>query len=229
MAISILYEDNHLIAVNKPSGALVQGDKSGDIPISDDIKAYIKEKYDKPGEVFLGTIHRLDRPASGVVIFAKTSKALTRMNALFKTNDIRKTYWAVVQNPPHPESGKVISYSIKDRVKLKAKVFKNQVPDSKLCSLDYQIIKESDRYYLLQIQLHTGRYHQIRSQLAFIGSPIKGDLKYGFPRSNPNAGIHLHARSLEFIHPVKKTPISITAPVPENDKHWQAFERDSTT
>ncbi|MCO5249125.1 MAG: RNA pseudouridine synthase [Chitinophagales bacterium] len=227
MALSILYEDNHLIVVNKPSGVLVQGDKTGDVPISDDIKAYIKEKYNKQGEVFLGTIHRLDRPVSGIVVFAKTSKALSRMNELFKANEVKKTYWAVVQNPPQPEIGKIISYSLKDSEKLKAKVFKEAVPDSKMCSLDYKTLQKSEKYYLLEVHLHTGRYHQIRSQLAFIGCPIKGDIKYGYPRTNPNAGIHLHARKLEFVHPIRKVPITVIAPTPQDDILWKTFEENS--
>lgn len=223
-SLSVLYEDNHLIIINKPPGALVQGDKTGDAPISDDVKQYIKEKYNKPGDVFLGVIHRLDRPVSGIVIFARTSKALTRMNEMFKKKEIQKTYWAVVQNPPKETSGTITTYTIKDSLMLKAKVYSKEVPKSKLCILDYKVIQESDRYYLLEVLPHTGRYHQIRSQLSYIGSPIKGDIKYGYPRTNPNGSIQLHARKIEFIHPVSKESISVTAPVPLNDVLWQSFE-----
>ena len=225
MHLSILYEDNHLIAVNKPSGKLVQGDKTGDIPLSEDVKGYIKEKYEKPGDVFLGVIHRLDRPVSGVVIFAKTSKALTRMNALFRDKEIQKTYWAIVKNAPKLPSGTVQTYTIKDSQKLKAKVYAQEVAGSKICILDYKILTQSDHYFLLEIKPHTGRYHQIRSQLAYIGSPIKGDLKYGFPRSNPDASISLHARSIEFIHPIRKEKILIEAPVSREDKLWLDLEQ----
>jgi 23S rRNA pseudouridine1911/1915/1917 synthase len=222
--LSVLYEDNHLIIINKPSGALVQGDKTGDAPISDDVKQYIKDKYNKPGDVFLGVIHRLDRPVSGIVIFARTSKALTRMNEIFKDKEIQKTYWAVVQNPPKETSGTITTYTIKDSLMLKAKVYSKEVPKSKICILDYKVIQESDRYYLLEVLPHTGRYHQIRSQLSYIGSPIKGDIKYGYPRTNPNGSIQLHARRIEFIHPVSKEKITVTAPVPKDDVLWQSFE-----
>jgi 23S rRNA pseudouridine1911/1915/1917 synthase len=222
--LSVLYEDNHLIIINKPSGALVQGDKTGDAPISDDVKQYIKDKYNKPGDVFLGVIHRLDRPVSGIVIFARTSKALTRMNEMFKDKEIQKTYWAVVQNPPKETSGTITTYTIKDSLMLKAKVYSKEVPKSKICILDYKVIQESDRYYLLEVLPHTGRYHQIRSQLSYIGSPIKGDIKYGYPRTNPNGSIQLHARRIEFIHPVSKEKITVTAPVPKDDVLWQSFE-----
>ncbi len=221
MSISVLYEDNHLIIINKPAGALVQGDKTGDAPITDEVKKYIKEKYKKPGDVFLGVVHRLDRPVSGIVIFARTSKALERMNALFKEKKIQKTYWAVVLNPPKPEKGTISTYTIKDSAKLKAKVFSKEVAGSKLCILDYQIIHQSDRYYLIEVSPQTGRYHQIRSQLAFIGSPIKGDIKYGFARTNQNGSIHLHARKIEFTHPVSKESVSVTAPVPQDDSLWR--------
>jgi 23S rRNA pseudouridine1911/1915/1917 synthase len=222
--LSVLYEDNHIIIINKPSGALVQGDKTGDAPISDDVKQYIKDKYNKPGDVFLGVIHRLDRPVSGIVIFARTSKALTRMNEMFKDKEIQKTYWAVVQNPPKETSGTITTYTIKDSLLLKAKVYSKEVPKSKICILDYKVIQESDRYFLLEVLPHTGRYHQIRSQLSYIGSPIKGDIKYGYPRTNPNGSIQLHARRIEFIHPVSKEKITVTAPVPKDDVLWQSFE-----
>lgn len=224
MALSVLYEDNHLIIINKPSGALVQGDKTGDVPISEDVKQYIKEKYNKPGDVFLGVVHRLDRPVSGIVIFARTSKALERMNALFKEKKVQKTYWAVVQNPPKLHNGTIHTYTIKDSIKLKAKVFDKEIPGSKLCTLDYQIINQTDRYYLLEVLPHTGRYHQIRSQLSHIQSPIKGDIKYGFARTNSDGSIHLHARKIDFVHPVSKIQISVTAPVPQYDNLWKDLE-----
>lgn len=224
MSLTVLYEDNHLIIINKPSGALVQGDKTGDAPISDDVKKYIKYKYNKPGDVFLGVIHRLDRPVSGIVIFARTSKALERMNQLFKDKKIQKTYWAVVQKAPEPSNGTIQTYTIKDSVKLKAKVYTREVPGSKLCVLDYQLISTSERYFLLEVLPHTGRYHQIRSQLSHIGSPIKGDIKYGFPRTNHDGSIHLHARKIEFIHPISKELISVTAPVPQKDPLWRDLE-----
>lgn len=222
--LSILYEDNHLIIINKPAGALVQGDKTGDAPISDDVKKYIKEKYQKPGDVFLGVIHRLDRPVSGIVIFARTSKALERMNALFKEKKIQKTYWAVVQIPPKEEQGTITTYTIKDAEKLKAKVFSKEVNGSKQCVLDYQVLLKSERYFLIEVQPHTGRYHQIRSQLSYIGSPIKGDIKYGYARTNNGGFIYLHARKIDFIHPVSKEHIQVTAPVPQHDKLWKDIE-----
>ncbi|MCO5234127.1 MAG: RluA family pseudouridine synthase [Chitinophagales bacterium] len=223
-SVSILYEDNHLIIVNKPAGALVQGDKTGDAPISEEVKEYIKAKYNKPGEVFLGVIHRLDRPVSGIVIFARTSKALERMNALFKEKKVQKTYWAVVQNPPLEQQGTIKTYTIKDAEKLKAKTFSKEVNGSKLCILDYQNILSSERYCLLEVLPHTGRYHQIRSQLSYIGSPIKGDIKYGYSRTNKGGFIYLHARKINFIHPVSKETINITAPVPQQDKLWRDLE-----
>jgi len=224
MPVSVLYEDNHLIIINKPAGALVQGDKSGDTPISDAVKAYIKEKYNKPGEVFLGVIHRLDRPVSGIVVFARTSKALERMNELFRDKKVQKTYWAVVGNLPAPEAGQIVTYTIKDSAKLKARMYQQEVKGSKLCVLDYRLLTASERYFLLEVQPHTGRYHQIRAQLAFIGCPIRGDIKYGYPRTNSDGSIHLHARAIEFIHPVSKEPISVKAPVPQEDVIWKAME-----
>jgi 23S rRNA pseudouridine1911/1915/1917 synthase len=224
MTPEILYEDNHLIIVNKPAGALAQGDQSGDAPMAEHVKAYIKEKYGKPGEVFLGVVHRLDRPVSGVLIFARTSKALERMNALFRDKQVRKTYWAVVYKTPQPEAGTLEHYLSKDAQKLKAKVFSKPSGDAKLCVLDYRLIAQSDRYTLLEIQPHTGRYHQIRAQLSHIGCPIKGDIKYGSPRTNENGGIHLHARKVSFLHPVRKEKIEVTAPLPSADAVWKIFE-----
>ncbi len=219
----VLFEDNHFIAVNKCSSEIVQGDKTGDAPMSDDIKKFLKEKYDKPGNVFCGVIHRIDRPVSGVVLFAKTSKGLSRMNEKFSTRDVQKTYWAIVKNRPEKTSGELIHYLIKDEKKNKSMAHLKEVRDSKLSKLSYKIIAESERYFLLEIDPQTGRHHQIRAQLSAMGSPIKGDLKYGFDRSNPDGSISLHARKLTFIHPINESPIEITAPVPD-DKLWLAFQ-----
>jgi 23S rRNA pseudouridine1911/1915/1917 synthase len=220
--LQILHEDNHLIVVNKRAGDLVQGDKTGDKPLSEVVKEYIKEKYNKPGEVFLGVVHRLDRPTTGIVVFARTSKALTRMNELFSNRETQKTYWAIVKNKPqHPED-KLVHYLKRNEKNNTSKAHTKEVPESKLASLDYKIIKELHHYFALEIHLHTGRHHQIRAQLSAIGSPIKGDLKYGFDRSNPDGGIHLHARKLAFIHPVSKENIIIVAAVP-NDAIWNAI------
>lgn len=221
--MTVLYEDNHIIAVNKTCNEIVQGDKTGDEPLLDVVKRYIKEKYNKPGEVFLGLPHRLDRPTSGVVLFARTSKALVRLNAMFQTHDqIQKTYWAIVGNCPSPEQGRLVHYLRRVEKENKSYLAKPGGKDVKEARLSYQLIAKSDRYHLLEIHLETGRHHQIRCQLAAIGCPIKGDLKYGAPRSNPDGGISLHAREISFIHPVSKQPITITAPVP-NDSLWQAF------
>lgn len=222
-AIDVLYEDNHLIIINKPSGALVQSDQTGDSPISDDVKAYIKEKYQKPGDVYLGVVHRIDRPVSGVVLFARTSKALERMNEQFRDKVVQKTYWAVVGKEPKPTQANLKHFTLKDSVKLKAKMFPNEVNGSKICELDYKLIGSSERYFLLEVLPYTGRYHQIRAQLAYVGMPIKGDVKYGYPRTNDNIGIHLHARKLSFTHPVTKANIEVTAPVPNDDIVWHAF------
>lgn len=221
--MTILYEDNHIIAVNKTCNEIVQGDKTGDTPLLDVVKAYIKEKYNKPGEVFLGLPHRLDRPTSGVVLFARTSKALVRLNAMFQTHDaIQKTYWAITANCPNPTEGRLVHYLRRVEKENKSYVAKPGGKDVKEARLRYRLIAKSDRYHLLEIALETGRHHQIRCQLAAIGCPIKGDLKYGAPRSNPDGGISLHARSISFIHPVSKEPITITAPVPA-DALWQAL------
>ena len=224
--MKVLYEDNHIIVVNKQSGEIVQGDKTGDTPLSDIVKAWLKEKYNKPGNVFLGVVHRLDRPVSGIVLFAKTSKALPRLNKLFAEHEkVRKTYWAIVANKPPQESGTLTHWLTRNEKTNTAKAYDHEVPNSKKAVLDYQLIAASDRYYLLEIQLHTGRHHQIRCQLAKIGCPIKGDLKYGAPRSNPDGSICLHARHLELEHPVSHEIISITAPVPQ-DALWQAFAKE---
>ena len=219
--LQILHEDNHIIVINKRVGDIVQGDKTGDKPLSDVVKEYIKEKYNKPGEVFLGVVHRLDRPTTGIVVFAKTSKALTRLNELFSNRETQKTYWAIVKNKPSKAEDKLIHYLKRNEKNNTSKAHLKEVPESKIASLDYKIIKELNNYFALEINLHTGRHHQIRAQLQSIGCPIKGDLKYGFDRSNPDGGIHLHARKLVFIHPVSKEKIEISAPVPD-DVVWKA-------
>lgn len=221
--LNIIYEDNHLIAVNKTVHDLVQRDKTGDLALIDHIKAYLKEKYKKPGEVFLGIPHRLDRPVSGVVVFAKTSKALSRMNELFRSKETKKTYWAIVKEKPEKESDTLIHFMRKDPQKNKSFCYPKEKSGSKRAELSYELIGNSDNFYLLQVNLKTGRHHQIRAQLAKMGCPIRGDLKYGFPRSNPDGGISLHARSLSFVHPVKKEAIEIIAEVPDNDKVWRFF------
>ena len=220
--LQVLHEDNHLIIVNKRVGDIVQGDKTGDKPLSDIVKEYIKDKYNKPGEVFLGVVHRLDRPTSGIVVFARTSKALSRMNELFSSRETKKTYWAIVKNKPLKIQDKLVHYLKRNEKNNTSKAHIKEVPDSKLASLDYTLIKELTSYFALEINLHTGRHHQIRAQLSAIGSPIKGDLKYGFDRSNPDGGIHLHARKLQFVHPVSKENIEIIASTP-NDVIWNAL------
>ena len=229
--MQVLYEDNHIIAVSKTCHEIVQGDKTGDTPLSEMVKAYIKEKYQKPGEVFLGVTHRLDRPTTGVVLFARTSKALTRLNAMFQSHEqIRKTYWAIVDPTHSPLQGegkevmrRLENYLWRNEKQNKSFVVKPGTKDAKRAVLSYKPIAHTDRYTLLEINLETGRHHQIRCQLAAIGLPIKGDLKYGAKRSNPDGGISLHARKIEFVHPVSKQVISITAPVPE-DALWRALE-----
>ena len=220
--LQILHEDNHLIVINKRVGDIVQGDKTGDKPLSDVVKEYIKDKYNKPGEVFLGVVHRLDRPTTGIVVFARTSKALSRMNELFSNRETQKTYWAIVKNKPSKSEDKLEHFLKRNEKNNTSKAHIKEVPDSKLASLDYKIIAELNNYVALEINLHTGRHHQIRAQLQAIGSPIKGDLKYGFDRSNPDGGIHLHARKLIYIHPVSKENIEIIAPTP-NDAIWNAI------
>ncbi len=219
--LQVLYEDNHIIIVNKRPGDIVQGDKTGDKPLSDVVKEYIAEKYDKPGAVYLGVVHRLDRPTSGIVVFARTSKALPRLNTLFAEKEAKKTYWAVVKNQPPKESDTLTHWLKRNPKQNKSYANKNEVPDSKKAILDYRVIKKLDNYYLLEIDLHTGRHHQIRSQLSSIGSVIKGDLKYGAGRSNKDGSIHLHARKLTFIHPVKKELLTVIAP-PPSDSIWDA-------
>ena len=220
--LQILHEDNHIIVINKRVGDIVQGDKTGDKPLSEVVKEYIKDKYNKPGEVFLGVVHRLDRPTTGIVVFARTSKALTRMNELFSNRETQKTYWAIVKNKPLNSKDKLVHFLKRNEKNNTSKAHLKEVPESKLASLDYIIIAALQNYYALEINLHTGRHHQIRAQLAAIGSPIKGDLKYGFDRSNPDGGIHLHARKLTFIHPVSKEILQIIAPTPM-DSVWNAI------
>lgn len=214
--LQILHEDNHIIVVNKRVGDIVQGDKTGDKPLSEIVKAYIKDKYSKPGEVFLGVVHRLDRPTTGIVVFARTSKALTRLNEMFSARETQKTYWAVVKNKPEKQEDTLVHFLKRNEKNNTSKAHLKEIPESKIAKLDYKIIRELNSYFVLEINLHTGRHHQIRAQLAAIGCPIKGDLKYGFDRSNPDGGIHLHARKLAFVHPVSKEEIEILAPTPKN-------------
>ncbi|MFD0760757.1 RluA family pseudouridine synthase [Lutibacter aestuarii] len=219
--LQILFEDNHLIIVNKQSGDIVQGDKTGDQPLSDIIKEYIKKNYNKPGNVFLGVVHRLDRPTTGVVVFARTSKALERFNKMLRNKEVHKTYWAVVKNKPKNSKDSLTSYLKKNPKNNKSTSYSSEIEGSKKAILHYKVLKSLTNYHLLEVDLETGRHHQIRCQLASIGSPIKGDLKYGFNRSNKDASIHLHARKIEFIHPVSKENISIVAPTPK-DVIWDA-------
>lgn len=219
----ILFEDNHIIAVNKRSSDLAQGDKSGDTSLDSIIKEYIARKYSKPGEAFLGVVHRLDRPVSGVIVYARTSKALQRLNELFRTNKVKKTYLAVVKERPPEDRATITHYLRKNEKQNKTYVYDKEVKGSKKASLTYRLAGRSDRYYLLEIELHTGRHHQIRAQLARIGCPVKGDLKYGYDRSNEDGSISLMARRLEFMHPVKKQNIVITAPLPDNNI-WSYFK-----
>jgi len=225
--MEVIYEDNHIIVVNKTVNEIVQGDKTGDEPLVDKVKKYIKEKYNKPGEVFLGVVHRLDRPTSGIVIFARTSKALSRLNEMFRNGDVHKTYWAITANCPKEDSGILENYLKKNEKLNKSFIANPQDKEAKKAVLKYQIISKSDRYYLFEINLLTGRHHQIRCQLSSIGCPVKGDLKYGYPRSNPDGGLSLHARKVEFVHPVSKKEISIVADVPKNDKLWEFFQSNA--
>jgi 23S rRNA pseudouridine1911/1915/1917 synthase len=221
--LEVLFEDNHIIIINKKAGDITQGDKTGDKPLSDVVKEYVKDKYNKPGNVFIGTVHRLDRPTSGIVIFARTSKALERLNKMLRDKTIHKTYWAIVKINPKKEKDTLVNFLKKDPKRNKSFVYKKEIEGSKKATLHYKIIKKLDRYFLLEIDLETGRHHQIRTQLSFIGSPIKGDLKYGFDRSNKDGSISLHARKIEFIHPVSKENISIIAPTP-NDAIWNVCD-----
>ena len=222
--LEVLYEDNHIIIVNKRVGDIVQGDKTGDKPLSEVVKEYLKEKHQKPGAVFLGVVHRLDRPTTGIVLFAKTSKALSRLNESFKNRETQKTYWAVVKNTPIHEQQTLVHYLVRNPKNNTSKAHIKEVPNSKKASLTYTVFKKLKNYAALEIELHTGRHHQIRSQLSQIGSPIKGDLKYGADRSNPDGGIHLHARRLVFLHPVSKDEIKITAATPD-EVIWNEISR----
>ena len=224
--MTVLYEDNHIIAVNKTCNEIVQGDNTGDTPLSETVKTYIKQKYNKPGEVFLGVTHRLDRPTSGVVLFARTSKALTRLNEMFKSHEqIKKTYWAIVQGCPKVPEARLENWLVRNEAQNKSYIAKPGAKEAKQAILSYKTLVKGEHYTLLEVNLETGRHHQIRCQLAAIGCPIKGDLKYGAKRSNPDGGICLHARKIEFIHPVKKENICITAPVPD-DALWRALTQD---
>lgn len=223
--MEVIYEDNHIIAVNKTCKEIVQGDKTGDTPLSETLKLWLKEKYCKPWNVFLGVTHRLDRPVSGVVVFAKTSKALSRMNEMFREGDVKKSYWAIVKNCPPQEEDELIHWLVRNEKQNKSFAYDREKPGAKKAILHYKVVSKSDNYFLLEIDLKTGRHHQIRSQLAKIGCPIKGDLKYGYPRSNPDGGICLHARSVSFIHPVSKELVEIKADVPI-DTLWQVLTKD---
>lgn len=226
--IEVIYEDNHLIAVNKASGDITQGDKTGDIPLPEKLKTWLAEKYNKTGNVFCGVIHRLDRPTSGLVIFSKTSKALARMNALFKNHQVQKVYWAIVEQKPPLSEAHLMDYLKKNPKENKSAVVKESVEGAKKAILDYKVLASSDRYFLLEVKPKTGRHHQIRTQLSNIGCVIKGDLKYGAKRPNKDRSISLHARAISFIHPVKKETIHITAKVPQHDNLWTWFENEIT-
>lgn len=221
--MDVLYEDNHIIVVNKSSSEIVQGDKTGDKPLSEKVKEYLKEKYNKPGNVFVGVVHRLDRPVSGIVLFAKTSKALSRLNEMFRKGEVDKKYWAIVKSLPTPPVGKLTHFLVRNEKQNKSYAYNQPKAAGKKAELEYKLIGESDNYYLLEINLLTGRHHQIRSQLSKMGCPIKGDLKYGFPRSNRDGSISLHARYLTLIHPVSKEELRFEAPLP-NDNLWQGFK-----
>lgn len=221
--MNVVYEDNHLIIVNKSSSEIVQGDKTGDKPLSEMVKEYIKQKYHKPGNVFLGVVHRLDRPVSGLVVFARTGKALARLNEMFRMKEVHKTYWAIVGNCPPTEEGELVHWLVRNEKQNKSYAYDKEKPEAKKAILDYKLIGRSERYFLLEVDLKTGRHHQIRCQLAKMGCPIKGDLKYGSPRSNPDGSICLHARRVRFVHPVSKQEIDVTAPVPEGNL-WHSFQ-----
>lgn len=220
--MKVVYEDNHIIIVAKESGEIVQGDKTGDVPLSETVKQYIKDKYQKPGAVFLGVTHRLDRPVSGLVVFARTSKALTRLNNMFRNGEVHKTYWAIVQSPPQSQEGTLRHWLVRNERQNKSYAHDHEVPDSKEAVLKYQLMGHSERYWLLEVNLLTGRHHQIRCQLAAMGSPIKGDLKYGARRSTPDGSISLLARRIEFVHPVSKESIVVESPLPA-DRLWQSI------
>lgn len=221
--MTVVYEDNHLIIVNKTASEIVQGDKTGDTPLSETVKRYIKEKYAKPGNVFLGVVHRLDRPVSGLVVFAKTSKALARLNEMFRNSEVKKTYWAIVKQRPPQDEGELVNYLVRNEKQNKSYAYDKEVKNSKKAVLHYRLIGHSQNYFLLEVDLKTGRHHQIRCQLAKMGCPIKGDLKYGFARSNPDGSICLHAHRVKFVHPVSKELIDVTAPLPPGNL-WNGFE-----
>lgn len=223
-----LYEDNHVIVVYKEVGEIVQGDKTGDLPLSYTVKEWLKEKYQKPGNVFLGVVHRLDRPVAGLVVFAKTSKALSRLNDLFRKGEVHKTYWAIVQHEPAEAEGPLTNWLVRNERQNKTYAYDHEVAGSKKAMLRYKVIGRSDRYVLLEIHLLTGRHHQIRTQLAHIGCPIKGDLKYGAPRSNPDGGISLLSHRVTFVHPVSKQPIDVVSPLPD-EKLWRVLADSRTT
>ena len=223
--MTVVYEDNHIVVVNKTSSEIVQGDKTGDTPLSEMVKQYLKEKYNKPGNVFIGVTHRLDRPVSGLVVFAKTSKALPRLNEMFRNGEVKKTYWAIVKECPKETEGELVHYLVRNEKQNKSYAYDKEVKNSKKAVLHYKLIGHSQNYYLLEVDLKTGRHHQIRCQLAKMGCPIKGDLKYGSPRSNPDGSICLHARTVQFVHPVSKEMIRLNAPVPEGNL-WNGFEID---
>lgn len=218
-----LYEDNHIIIVSKRSGEIVQGDKTGDLPLSETVKQYIKEKYQKPGNIFLGVVHRLDRPVWGLVVFAKTSKALTRLNKMFRDGEVHKTYWAITKEAPPAEEGVLTDWLVRNERQNKSYAHSQETPNAKKAVLKYKVIAHSDHYHLLEVQLMTGRHHQIRCQLANMGCPIKGDLKYGAKRCNPDGSISLLARSVAFVHPVSKENIVVEAPLPPQDRLWEAL------
>ncbi len=220
--MQVVYEDNHVIVVNKSSGEIVQGDKTGDLPLSEMVRQYIKEAYAKPGAVFLGVVHRLDRPVFGLVLFARTSKALERLNRMFANGEVHKTYWAITKNLPPQEEGRLENWIVRNEKQNKSYAYDTERPHSKKAILDYKVVGRTDNYCLLEVNLHTGRHHQIRCQLAHIGCPIRGDLKYGAPRSNPDGSISLLARRLEFVHPVSKQTIAVEAPLPD-DNLWKAL------
>ena len=224
--MKVIYEDNHIIIVNKQSGEIVQGDKTGDTPLSDIVKQYIKEKYNKPGNVFLGVVHRLDRPVSGLVVFAKTSKALSRLNEMFRTGDVHKTYWAIVKKNDIAPEATLTDWLTRNERQNKSYAHNREVPGAKKAVLSYKVRSMSDNYMLLEVRLMTGRHHQIRCQLAHMGCPIKGDLKYGSPRSNPDGSISLMSRRVEFVHPVSKETIAVEAPVPD-DRLWLALAQNA--
>ena len=219
----VVYEDNHVIIVHKESGEIVQGDKTGDKPLSETVKDYIRDKYHKPGNVFLGVVHRLDRPVAGLVVFARTSKALSRLNDMFRNGEVHKTYWAITKNKPAEDEGTLVNWIVRNEKQNKSYVYDKEVPGAKRAELKYRIIAHTENYHLLEVHLFTGRHHQIRCQLAHMGCSIKGDLKYGAERSNPDGGISLHARRIAFTHPVSGRSVEIVAPVPAGDALWKAL------